>query len=101
MTEDEKEEMVYRLWAGFREILGVTADDRRKYDFIAGARSVLHDADLQDEVAGLRAALKPFADAAARFAPYVGQMEEKEVNASFTLAQLRAARDALLPKNGI
>jgi hypothetical protein len=43
----------------------------------------------------LRAALKPFADAAARFAPYPGQMEEKEVNAFFTLAQLRAASAAL------
>jgi hypothetical protein len=43
MTEDEIEEMVYRLWDEFRSTLGVAADDRRKYDFIAGARSALHE----------------------------------------------------------
>lgn len=47
------------------------------------------------EIERLHNALKPFADAAARFAPYVGQMEEKEVNAFFTLGQLRAAAAAL------
>lgn len=43
----------------------------------------------------IRAALKPFADAADRFTPYHGQMEEKEVNAFFTLGQLRAAAAVL------
>ena len=42
MTEDEKEDLVYALWAEFRDSIGATDNDQRKYDFIAGARAAIH-----------------------------------------------------------
>lgn len=41
MTEDEREELVYRLLAEFQDSVGAIGDDA-KYAFIAGARSALH-----------------------------------------------------------
>lgn len=41
MTEDEKEELVYRLWAEFAASIKCPLDDERKMTFVAGARSAI------------------------------------------------------------
>ena len=41
MTEDEREELVYRLLEEFKESVGSAFDDKMKLGFIAGARSAL------------------------------------------------------------
>lgn len=41
MTEDEREELVYRLLEEFTESVGGKISDDAKYAFIAGARSAL------------------------------------------------------------
>ncbi len=46
------------------------------------------------EIERLRAALKPFAEAARSFAPYPEDMNALRTEVTFTLAQLRAAFDA-------
>jgi len=44
MTEDEKEELIYRLWDEFNKSIGpLGATDERKYAFIAGARAALYN----------------------------------------------------------
>ena len=53
---------------------------------------------LQAEIERLRAALKPFAEAARRFAPYPADMDALKTEVTFTLAQLRAAYDAVEQK---
>lgn len=45
MDEDEREEMIYRLWAEFAAIIGTAATDEKKYAFIAGARAALVEID--------------------------------------------------------
>lgn len=42
MTEDEREELIYRLLAEFEESVG-HLEDSRKYAFIAGARAMAHE----------------------------------------------------------
>ena len=44
MTEDEREELVYRLLEQFMDSVGPISDDA-KYAFIAGARSALVHVD--------------------------------------------------------
>lgn len=41
MTEDEREELVYRLWDEFKAIRPGEPKDEEKYGFIAGARAAL------------------------------------------------------------
>lgn len=43
MTEDEKEDLVYRLWQEFAESVNIPFDDERKFDFVAGARSAIYE----------------------------------------------------------
>lgn len=43
MTEDEKEEMIYRLWDEFAATIGSAATDEKKYAFIVGARAAIHE----------------------------------------------------------
>lgn len=42
MTEDEKEDLVYALWAEWRDVIGAAANDEKKYAFIVGARAAIH-----------------------------------------------------------
>ncbi len=50
--------------------------------------------DRDAEIERLRAALKPFAEAAKRFTPYPKKMEGAPVELSITLAELRQAASA-------
>lgn len=43
MTEDEKEDLIYRLWAEFATLIGAAANDEKKFAFIAGARAALYE----------------------------------------------------------
>jgi hypothetical protein len=43
MTEDEKEELVYRLWQEFAESIKAPLDDERRFTFVAGARSAIYE----------------------------------------------------------
>lgn len=43
MTEDEKEDLVYRLWEEFAASIKCPLDDERKFVFVAGARSAIHE----------------------------------------------------------
>lgn len=43
MTEDEKEELVYRLWQEFAESIKVPLDDEKRFAFVAGARSAIYE----------------------------------------------------------
>ena len=43
MTEDEKEELIYRLWEEFADSIKVPLDDVRKFAFVAGARSAIYE----------------------------------------------------------
>lgn len=43
LTEDEKEELVYRLWEEFAASIRAPLDDERKFSFIAGARSAIYE----------------------------------------------------------
>lgn len=47
MTEDEREELIYRLLDEFKQSTGDAFNDERKYAFIAGARSALVAIDEQ------------------------------------------------------
>jgi hypothetical protein len=43
MSEDEKEEMIRRLWDEFAASIGAAATNEKKFAFIAGARAALHE----------------------------------------------------------
>lgn len=43
MTEDEKEELVYRLWEEFATSIKCALDDDRMSVFCAGARSAIYE----------------------------------------------------------
>lgn len=43
MTEDEKEELVYRLWKEFAASIHAPLDDERRFVFVAGARSAIYE----------------------------------------------------------
>lgn len=43
MTEDEKEELVYRLWEEFAASIKWAIDDDRRFVFFAGARSAIYE----------------------------------------------------------
>ena len=42
MTEDEREDLIYRLCDEFKQSIGSAFNDVQKYAFIAGARAALH-----------------------------------------------------------
>ena len=41
MTEDEREELIYRLCDEFKNSIGASFNDEKKYAFLAGARAAL------------------------------------------------------------
>jgi hypothetical protein len=43
LTEDEKEELVYRLWEEFASSIKAPLDDERRFVFFAGARSAIYE----------------------------------------------------------
>lgn len=43
LTEDEKEELVYRLWKEFAASIKAPMDDERRFVFFAGARSAIYE----------------------------------------------------------
>lgn len=50
MTEDEKEEMIYRLWEEFSQFSVAVSDNAdTKYGFIAGARAALYEVGQKTE----------------------------------------------------
>jgi|SRR5215471_107447 len=42
MTEEEKEDLIYALWAKWRDAIGAASNDEKKHYFIMGARAVIH-----------------------------------------------------------
>lgn len=42
MTDDELEDLAYRLLDEFEQSIGAAFNDEKKFSFIAGARSALH-----------------------------------------------------------
>lgn len=42
MTEDEREDLIYRLLDEFQQAVGKPISDEQKFSFIAGARAALH-----------------------------------------------------------
>lgn len=43
MTDNEKEDLISRLWEEFAKSIKCPLDDERRFVFIAGARSAIHD----------------------------------------------------------
>ena len=42
MTEDEIEDLIYRLLDEFQQSAGAAFNDEKKFSFVAGARAALH-----------------------------------------------------------